>query len=167
MPSVRAAFTAATAVAVAIWALYAFFIGRIGGRAFEDSPWAGLVIAFGASIAISAVVEVIRRLRARGLVSGRYTGPDHAGQEQGDRDEPHSRDRAAEEDHVGRRHPCASTPGPDRAGGPTNAEMEDSTGQRLSDSRRDIWGATSVRRRPACKISSAADLVNGTHVPGY
>ncbi len=62
----RRRFVAATAVAAIIWALYAFFIGRIGGRAFEDNPWAGLAIAFGASIAISALIEVIRRLRARG-----------------------------------------------------------------------------------------------------
>jgi membrane protein DedA with SNARE-associated domain len=61
----RRRFTAATAVAAVIWALYAFFIGRLGGRAFEDSPWAGLVIALGASVAISAVIEVIRRLLAR------------------------------------------------------------------------------------------------------
>jgi len=61
----RRRFVAATAVAAVIWALYAFFIGRIGGQAFEDNPWAGLVIAFGASIAISAVIEVIRRLLAR------------------------------------------------------------------------------------------------------
>jgi membrane-associated protein len=58
-------FAAATALAAVIWALYAFFIGRIGGQAFEDNPWTGLVIAFGASIAISAVIEVIRRLLAR------------------------------------------------------------------------------------------------------
>ncbi|HEX3715387.1 MAG TPA: DedA family protein [Trebonia sp.] len=58
-------FTAAAGVAAVIWALYAFLIGRIGGRAFADSPWAGLAIAFGASVAISAVIEVVRRLRAR------------------------------------------------------------------------------------------------------
>jgi membrane protein DedA with SNARE-associated domain len=61
----RRRFVAATAVAAVIWALYAFFIGRVGGQAFEDNPWAGLVIAFGASIAISALIEVIRRLLAR------------------------------------------------------------------------------------------------------
>jgi hypothetical protein len=52
-------------VAAVIWALYAFFVGRIGGRAFEDNQWAGLAIAFGASIAISVVIEVVRRLLAR------------------------------------------------------------------------------------------------------
>lgn len=62
----RRRYTIATAVAAAIWALYAFLIGRIGGRAFEDNPWAGLLIAVGASIAISAMIEAIRRLRARG-----------------------------------------------------------------------------------------------------
>ena len=61
----RRRFVAATAVAAVIWALYAFFIGRIGGQAFEDNPWAGLVVAFAASVAISAVIEVIRRLLAR------------------------------------------------------------------------------------------------------
>ncbi len=58
-------YTIATAVAAVIWALYAFFIGRIGGQAFEHNPWLGLVIALGAAIAVSAAIEVIRRLRAR------------------------------------------------------------------------------------------------------
>ena len=62
----RRRFTTATAAAAVIWALYAFLTGRIGGRAFEDNPWAGLVIALGASTAISAVIEIIRRLRSRG-----------------------------------------------------------------------------------------------------
>lgn len=61
----RRRFVAATAVSAVIWALYAFFIGRIGGQAFENTPWAGLLIAFGASIAISAAVEAVRRLLAR------------------------------------------------------------------------------------------------------
>jgi membrane-associated protein len=127
----RRRFTTATAVAAVIWALYAFFIGRIGGRAFEDTPWAGLVIALGASIVISVVIEVIRRLRARCAgghpprpcagPSWRHAGqvePDHAGQDQGDRDELHGRDRIAEEDHAGRRRPGGANPGPDRVGGP-------------------------------------------------
>jgi membrane protein DedA with SNARE-associated domain len=62
----RRRFIPATALAAVIWALYAFFIGRLGGRAFEDNPWAGLLIALGASLAIGAVIEVVRRLRARG-----------------------------------------------------------------------------------------------------
>jgi membrane-associated protein len=62
----RRRFAAATAAAAAIWALYAFLIGRIGGQAFEDNPWAGLLIALGASIAITSLIEGIRRLKARG-----------------------------------------------------------------------------------------------------
>jgi membrane-associated protein len=130
----RRRFTTATAVAAVIWALYSFLIGRIGGRAFEDNLWAGLVVAFGASIAISTVIEVIRRLRARGrgrasaatprppvMASRRHAGqvePDHASQDQGDRDELYRRDRIAEEDHADRRRPRGADPGPDRVGGP-------------------------------------------------
>jgi membrane-associated protein len=58
-------FAGAAAVAAVIWALYAFLIGRIGGRAFADNPWAGLAVAFGASIVISLAVEAARRLRRR------------------------------------------------------------------------------------------------------
>jgi membrane-associated protein len=61
----RRRFIMATALAAVIWALYAFFLGRIGGRVFKDNPWAGLIVAFGASIVISAAIEGIRRLRAR------------------------------------------------------------------------------------------------------
>jgi membrane protein DedA with SNARE-associated domain len=118
----RRRFTAATAAAAVIWALYAFFIGRIGGQAFEDNAWAGLVIAFGASVAISALIEVSRRgiSRARRR-SRRHAGQvesDHARQDQGDRDELHRRDRVAEEDHADRRRPRGADPGPYRVGGP-------------------------------------------------
>lgn len=61
----RRRFVAATAVAATIWALYAFFIGRLGGRAFEDNPWIGLAIAFGITIAISGIIELARRLAPR------------------------------------------------------------------------------------------------------
>ena len=61
----RRRFVAATAVAAVIWALYAFFIGRLGGRAFEDRPWAGLLLAFGASLAVTGLIEGLRRLRSR------------------------------------------------------------------------------------------------------
>jgi membrane protein DedA with SNARE-associated domain len=119
----RRRFVPATAVAAVIWALYAFFIGRIGGQAFEDNPWVGLVIAFAASVAISLAIEVIRRLWARRPWKGRsrrHAGqvePDHAGQDQGDRDELHGRDRVAQEDHADRRRPRRADPGPYRVGG--------------------------------------------------
>jgi membrane-associated protein len=59
----RTRFVASTAAAGVIWAVYAFFIGRIGGQAFEDRPWAGLLIALGGTFAISAVIESVRRLK--------------------------------------------------------------------------------------------------------
>ena len=61
----RRRFIIATAIAGVIWASYSFFIGRLGGRAFEDKPWAGLLLALAASVAISALIEVVRRIRSR------------------------------------------------------------------------------------------------------
>ena len=61
----RRRFVIATAIAGTIWASYSFFLGRLGGRAFEDKPWAGLLLAFGVAIAISALIEVIRRITSR------------------------------------------------------------------------------------------------------
>jgi hypothetical protein len=45
-----------------IWALYAFFAGRLGGKAFEDKPWAGLLAAFDGTVVISALIEAGRRI---------------------------------------------------------------------------------------------------------
>ena len=121
----RRRFVPATAVAAVIWALYAFLIGRIGGQAFEHNIWAGLAVAFGASVVISALIEGIRRLRRRwrrpGRVVRRHAGqvePDHPGQDQRDRDELGHRDRVAEEDHADRGRAGRADPGPDRVGGP-------------------------------------------------
>jgi membrane-associated protein len=79
-------FMLATAVAGLLWACYAFFLGRLGGKAFEDKPWVGLLVAFGATLVISALVEGIRRLvaRSRRRDAGQVE-PDHAGQDQADR----------------------------------------------------------------------------------
>ncbi len=57
----RRRFIMATAIAAAIWALYAFFIGRLGGKAFEDQPLLGLAVAFGGTVAISLLIEAGRR----------------------------------------------------------------------------------------------------------
>lgn len=59
----RRRFAAATACAAVIWAGYAFFIGRIGGKVFEQSPWAGLLLGLATAVAVSAMVEVVRRTR--------------------------------------------------------------------------------------------------------
>jgi membrane-associated protein len=61
----RRRFVIATAISGVIWASYSFFIGRLGGKAFEDKPWAGLLLALGLTLVVSAVIELVRRLRAR------------------------------------------------------------------------------------------------------
>jgi membrane protein DedA with SNARE-associated domain len=61
----RRRFVTATAVAAVIWALYAFFAGRLGGKAFEDRPWAGFLVAFGGTVVLSALIEAARRIRSR------------------------------------------------------------------------------------------------------
>jgi membrane-associated protein len=60
----RRRFVIATAIAAVIWACYAFFLGRIGGRAFEGRPWAGFAVAFGITVVLSGLVEAIRRIPA-------------------------------------------------------------------------------------------------------
>ena len=61
----RRRFVIATAAAGLIWASYSFFIGRLGGKAFEDKPWAGLLLALGLTLTVSVIIEAIRRLRSR------------------------------------------------------------------------------------------------------
>jgi membrane protein DedA with SNARE-associated domain len=58
-------FAVATAVAAVVWAAYAFLAGRIGGKAFEHQPLVGFAVAFGGALAVSGLVEVIRRIIAR------------------------------------------------------------------------------------------------------
>ena len=60
----RRRFVAATVAAAVFWASYAFFLGRLGGKAFESRPWIGLLLALGVALAISLLVETIRRARA-------------------------------------------------------------------------------------------------------
>ena len=67
----RRRFVIATAAAGVIWASYSFFIGRLGGRAFEDKPWAGLLLAFGISVAVSGLIEAVRRIRSARRARGR------------------------------------------------------------------------------------------------
>jgi len=54
-------FVPATAVAGVLWASYAFFIGRLGGTAFSDNPWAGLLLALGLVSLITVLIEAGRR----------------------------------------------------------------------------------------------------------
>ncbi len=61
----RKRFVLATACAGVIWASYAYFLGRLGGAAFEGRPWAGFLLALGFAFVVSALVEGVRRVRSR------------------------------------------------------------------------------------------------------
>src|SRR5258708_1008024 len=75
----RRKFIAATAIAAVLWALYAFFIGRLGGKAFEDQPLLGLATAFGGTVVISLLIEAGRRAWAwRKRRADRDVRPDKA-----------------------------------------------------------------------------------------
>jgi membrane-associated protein len=51
------------AVAAVAWACYAVFLGYFGGRAFEKEPLLALGVALGIAFGVTAVVELVRRLR--------------------------------------------------------------------------------------------------------
>jgi membrane-associated protein len=53
------------AIAALAWALYATLLGYFGGRAFEDQPWKGLILALVIAFAVAASVEGFRWLRRR------------------------------------------------------------------------------------------------------
>ena len=120
----RRPFVVSTAIAAVIWVLYAFAIGRLGGRVFVDKPWAGLLIASGVTIVVSLVVEAVRRmLRARrgGAASLRHTRQveaDHAREDQPDGDELGRGYGVAEEEHAHGRRADGADAGPGRVGGP-------------------------------------------------
>jgi membrane-associated protein len=61
----RRRFVFGTALAGILWASYAFLLGRIGGQAFEGRPWAGLLVGLGLTVAVSGVIEAVRRIRRR------------------------------------------------------------------------------------------------------
>lgn len=58
-------FALADAVGVTVWSAYNAGLGRIGGAAFEEEPWKGLVLAFGLATATAVVAEGIRWLVQR------------------------------------------------------------------------------------------------------
>jgi membrane-associated protein len=56
-------FVLAAAVAAVLWASFAGGLGYLGGTAFEDEPWRGLIAALGLAFVIVLLVELVRRLR--------------------------------------------------------------------------------------------------------
>jgi membrane-associated protein len=60
-------FIAYDLLAGALWATYAGLIGYFGGKAFEDSPLKGILLALGIAFLIAGGIEGIRWLRRRRL----------------------------------------------------------------------------------------------------
>jgi membrane protein DedA with SNARE-associated domain len=60
----RRRFLPATALGGLLWAGYAFSLGRLGGRALQDRPWLGLLLALGAALLVGGLIELIRRALA-------------------------------------------------------------------------------------------------------
>lgn len=52
-------------LAVLIWASYAALLGYIGGQAFEDNHTLAFLVAFGAALAMTGLIELVRYLRRR------------------------------------------------------------------------------------------------------
>jgi len=115
----RRRFVIATAAAGVIWASYSFFIGRLGGQAFEDRPWAGLLLALGLAVGISVLIELARRIRSARASRGDagQVEADDAGQDQADRDQLEGGHRVAEEGHADHRGTRGADPGPHGVGG--------------------------------------------------
>jgi membrane-associated protein len=58
-------YAAYDALAAVGWAAYAALLGFIGGQAFEDEPWKGLILALGIAFGVAGSVELVRWLRGR------------------------------------------------------------------------------------------------------
>ena len=52
-------------IAAMIWATYAALLGYIGGKAFQDDHTRAFLVAFGAAISVTILIEVIRYVRQR------------------------------------------------------------------------------------------------------
>ena len=58
-------FVVFDAIAASIWALYAALLGYLGGHAFEEQPWKGLLLAFAIAFAVTGGVELFRWWKRR------------------------------------------------------------------------------------------------------
>jgi len=54
------------AFAAIVWASYAAFLGAIGKETFKDNHTAAFLLAFGAAVGITLLIEVVRHFRNRG-----------------------------------------------------------------------------------------------------
>jgi membrane-associated protein len=53
-----------------LWASYAALLGYFGGKAFEEQPWKGFLVAFAVALGITGTIELYRWLRRRGVFAG-------------------------------------------------------------------------------------------------
>lgn len=51
------------AIAVTIWATYAALLGYIGGKTFGDNHTLAFLVAFGAALAMTGIIELVRKIR--------------------------------------------------------------------------------------------------------
>jgi membrane-associated protein len=98
----RRRFAAATAVAGIVWASYAFFLGRLGGKIFEHQPWIGLLLALGLALAVSVLTEAARRATRWHATARDPTLRPPAGHHRGPADLPAVPDDAPAADGLGR-----------------------------------------------------------------
>jgi membrane-associated protein len=47
-------------IAGLVWGVYAASLGYFGGKAFENAPWKGLLLAFGIALAVTGTTELVR-----------------------------------------------------------------------------------------------------------
>ena len=58
-------FAGWVAVAAVIWATYAAGLGAIFGQAFSDNHTVAFLLAFGAALSVTIIIEVVRHVRGR------------------------------------------------------------------------------------------------------
>jgi membrane protein DedA with SNARE-associated domain len=62
-------FIAFDVAAGLMWASYAALLGYFGGKAFEEQPWKGFIVAFVVALAITGAIEAFRWMRKRGVLA--------------------------------------------------------------------------------------------------
>jgi len=66
----RRRFALWAGLAAVVWASYASLLGFLGGKAFEDNHTVAFLVAFGAAVGVTVLIEVVRHLLARRRAEG-------------------------------------------------------------------------------------------------
>ena len=66
----RRRFVLFVGLASVIWATYATLLGYIGGKAFADNHTKAFVVAFGAALSVTFLIEIVRKIRHSGEAKG-------------------------------------------------------------------------------------------------